>query len=306
MPPSLDIIIVNWNAGGLLRDCLASLPSGGTTIDRVVVVDNASTDDSLEGLEALPLPLTILRNPENRGFGAACNQGAAGSRADYLLFLNPDARLHADSLEAPLSFLEAHADVGVCGIRLIDEQGHTSRSCARFPTPRQFLARSTGLDRLAPRRFPPYQMTDWDHAESRRVDHVIGAFYMIRRSLFEAIGGFDERFFVYLEDLDLSLRVHQAGHAVYYMAEASAFHQGGGTSQRIKATRLFYSLRSRLQYARKHFSGPASVAVVVGTLLIEPLSRLALAILARSASQVRETIRAYWLLLKAWPSWTRA
>ena len=108
-PPSLDIVIVNWNAGDLLRRCLAALPAAldpSFTLARVVVVDNASTDGSLTGLDTLPLPLTMVRNATNRGFGAACNQGAAAGRADYLLFLNPDVFVGSRALSVPLRFLE--------------------------------------------------------------------------------------------------------------------------------------------------------------------------------------------------------
>ena len=155
--PSVDIVLVNWNAGEQLRRCLGSISTSysANLIERVVVVDNASSDNSLTGLETLGLPLTIVRNPNNRGFGAACNQGAANSRADYLLFLNPDTRLDAASLADPVSFMEEprNADVGVCGIKLVDENGVACRTCTRLPTPGHFFAQMVGMDKMRPRRF---------------------------------------------------------------------------------------------------------------------------------------------------------
>ena len=131
---------------------------------------------------------------------------------------------------------------------------------------------------------------------------LIGAFYLVHRELFDKLGGFDERFFVYLEDLDFSLRARQAGYASYYLASASAFHKGGGTSENINARRLFYSLRSRVLYAYKHFSFVSATVVLLGTLFVEPLSRLVLAMVRRSGSSMMETLSAYGQLWRALPS----
>ncbi|WP_431857351.1 glycosyltransferase family 2 protein [Azospirillum sp.] len=290
--PTLDIVIVNWNAGDLLRQCIASIPAaltGGIALERVVVVDNASHDGSADGLPADGLPLTVLRNAANRGFAAACNQGAAGSRADLLLFLNPDTRLSAASLAPAVAFLAdpANAGVGALGARLVDEQGRTQRSCAREPTPGRLVAQSLGLDRVAPRLFPPHFMTEWDHADTRDVDQVMGAFLMIRRALFEAVGRFDERYFVYFDDADLCVGVRRAGHRVVHFAGAEAYHRGCGTTDRVKDVRLFYVQRSRLLYVAKHHGAAAALAVLAVALLVEPAVRLALAASRRSAADAR-------------------
>jgi N-acetylglucosaminyl-diphospho-decaprenol L-rhamnosyltransferase len=292
--PSLDIVIVNWNAGELLHRCLSALPAaldGSFTLSRVVVVDNASSDGSLDGLTTLPLPLTILRNSTNRGFGAACNQGSRGSTADYLLFLNPDVYVGRDSLSVPVAFLSdpAHADVGAVGIQLRDARGTITRSSARVPTPGTIGARILGLDVLFPGRVPSLFLTEWDHASTRELEHVIGAFYVIRRPLFEELEGFDERFFVYLEDLDLSVRVRQQGWRIYYLAGAHAEHTGGGTSDAIKARRIAYSLHSRIQYGFKHFGPGAGLLLALGTLAVEPGPRLVRALARRSVSEIRDT-----------------
>ena len=269
------------------------------------MVDNASTDGSADGLEALSLPLTVIRNDENLGFGAACNQGARGSAADYLLFLNPDTRLMRNSISVPVRFMERSENqaIGVCSIPLIGEDGQVSRTCTRLPAPRHFFAKILGLDRLSPGRFPSHFMTEWDHAESRDVDHVIGAFYLIRRSLFERLSGFDARFFVYLEDLDLSYRVHAAGARVFFLTDASAYHKGGGTSERVKATRLFYALRSRIQYGYKHFGWWGATSVMLATLLLEPFTRICLALTQRSFAPVKETLVGYAALWRTLPQW---
>jgi GT2 family glycosyltransferase len=191
----------------------------------------------------------------------------------------------------------AAAQVGICGIQLVDAQDRVARTCARFPTPGDFVVRSFGLDRLAPRLFRGYVMNEWPHDADRRVDHVIGAFYLVRRELFETLHGFDERFFVYLEDLDFSLRASRIGWRCHFLAGARAFHRGGGTSEAVKARRLCYSLRSRLAYASKHFGPLAASAVWLAAMLVEPWTRLALALLRVSPAQALETLKAYRMLL---------
>lgn len=301
MKPSLDIIIVNWNAGVQLRSCLLSLENTVKNcfeLNRVVIVDNASTDGSADGLEQISLPIEIIRNSENRGFAAACNQGETGSGADYVLFLNPDTRLFLESLEKAIEYMEEseHIDVGILGIQLLDDYGRVSRSCARFPSANQFLSKMLGLNRLFPSLFKNHFMIEWDHSYTRQVDQVIGAFFMIRKRVFDEMHGFDERFFVYFEEVDLSLRAIQNGWKSVYYADAQAYHKGGGTSEQIKATRLFYSLRSRILYSYKHFSRRAAIAVLLGTLFIEPFSRTILGLSKLSLTTIGETIKAYKLL----------
>lgn len=306
MQPTLDIVIVNWNAGTQLRECLQSIVETHQDqwgLQRVLIVDNASSDDSWEGLDDLPLPLTIIHNSQNMGFGAACNQGVEGSQASYILFLNPDTRLFEQSLSLPIQTMEQplHENTGILGIQLIDVEENITRHCARFPGLRTFFYEILGLNRLAPLRFPGVHMTEWDHGESRFVDHVIGAFYLIRRPLFEELGGFDTDYFVYLEDLDLSLRTHQQGLRCYYLSEAKAFHKGGGTSDQVKATRLFYSIRSRLQYGYKHLGPLRGTVLLFATMGIEPLTRIVFALSRKSLSAVKETMSCYVQLWKALP-----
>jgi hypothetical protein len=303
---ALSIIIVNWNAGRQLRDCIGSIGRAnhdGFMLSEVIVVDNASSDDSLDGVDKLGVPVVVFRNSENKGFAAACNQGAAEASGDHLLFLNPDTRLFENSLSMPLAYMQQpeNQDVGIVGIQLFDEQNHVARSCARFPGLGIFAAQAMGLNRLPGLQHLNTHMTDWGHDATRTVDHVIGAFYLIRRPLFDLLGGFDERFFVYLEDLDLSLRAHQAGWRSVYLVGAQAFHAGGGTSAQVKAARLFYSLRSRIYYGFKHFTFIAAWGLLFITLAVEPWMRLGLALLKGSWSDARHTLQAYILLINALP-----
>jgi len=300
--PCIDIIIVNWNAGKHLRNCLASIPAA-TRKDlfdlNIIIVDNGSTDNSLEGLSELAIPLRVIRNSVNRGFAAACNQGAAGSGADYLLFLNPDTILYPDSLITPVRLMERpdSSRIGIVGIQLVDGKGTISRTCSRFPTTGMFVARTFGLDRLLPGLFPPHGMLEWDHLSNREVDQIMGAFFLVRTRLFASLGGFDERFFVYFEEVDFSLRALKTGMKSYYLADAQAYHHGCGTTEQIRATRLFYSLRSRILYGFKHFSFLSAVCLLFTTLVLEPLSRLALLLATCSLSGIFELCSGY---VKVW------
>lgn len=298
MPTRLLIVIVNWNSGQLLRQCLRSIERANSKnfeFDKVVVVDNASTDGSAEGLPSAKLPLEVLRNSWNHGFAAACNQGAANNRADFLLFLNPDTRITPQSLSIPIDYFSsgASSDVGICGVRMLDEEGGTHRSCTRFPTPAMFAIDSLGMDRIFPRLFRSHFLREWDHMEDRRVDHVIGAFYMVRREVFEALQGFDERFFVYLEDLDFSKRARDLGWKTQYLAHPAIYHKGGGSSEQIKAKRLFYATRSRILYGFKHFGSFSAWLLTLLALTIEPLLRLMLGFVKGSLVTIREVISGY-------------
>jgi len=307
MAPSLDIILVNRNSGRHLRECLASIAQcvkTGLDLDRIVVVDDDSSDESLCGIEQFGLPLQVIRNRARSGYGRSCNRGAAESPADYLLFLNTDTRLLAESLTVPLRFMEQpeNAKVGIVGIQLLETNGEVSRCCARFPTLGRFVVMCFGLDRLFPSFFLSHQMKEWNHLSTREVDQVIGAFLMTRRAVFEQLGGYDERFFVYMEDLDLSLRTRQLGYKSVYLPAAAAIHEGGGTANQVKAESLFFLSRSRIQYGFKHFGHFRRWALLFLTVLLEPLSRLVFAAWRGSMQEIRETLRAYAMLWRALPA----
>jgi N-acetylglucosaminyl-diphospho-decaprenol L-rhamnosyltransferase len=299
--PVVDIVIVDYNVGELVAECLLSIarhPPEYAVIGRIVVVDNASRTPVADFLPSLPLPVEVIRNEVNAGFAAACNQGARGSAAEYILFLNPDTKLLPGSLDVPARFLDlrGNAGIGIVGIQLVDDEGRVSRSCSYHPRPSFVLNKALGLASLFPGRFSHGMMLDWDHATTRMVDGVMGAFFFVRRELFDRLSGFDERFFVYFEETDFGLRAEQAGFRTMYLVDAQAYHRGCGSTDSIRARRLVYSLESRIAYAERHFSPGAAIAVKALTLLVEPLARLVQAGMARSLADARETLTAYRVL----------
>jgi hypothetical protein len=309
----INIIIVNWNAGKQLADCINSINQyHDNLVESIIIVDNASEDDSITSLlketSSSKTPIEVIRNNKNKGFGAACNQGATLATADYLLFLNPDTLLFENSLTIPYQFMlnPENEKTGICGIQLIEESGKVSRSCARFPTPLLFFLHSLGLNKIKYLHKYDMHMHNWAHDSTQIVDHVIGAFFLVHKELFNKLNGFDERYFVYLEDIDFSLRMKtQLGLLSIYLTDAQAFHKGGGTSSQVKAHRLFYSLRSRMLYAFKHFSSINAWLVMATTLLVEPITRILLAIAKINISDVKNVWNGYRMLISDMSNWFR-
>ncbi|WP_223254614.1 glycosyltransferase family 2 protein [Pectobacterium peruviense] len=296
-----SIVIVNWNSGEQLLDCVNSIFKYGMDYaDKIIVVDNNSTDDSISYLPKNEEKLDVILSDTNLGFGKACNLGASNLKSDFILFLNPDAKLLEDTLRKTMEFMTSQfakdKKIAVCGVRLNNEVGLVQKCCTYFPSLITYFGHSTGLSKLFPKKFPYIFMHDFDHLSSREVNHCIGAYYFMRRDVFEELEGFDERFFVYLEDLDLSLRISNAGWKVYYYSEATAFHKGGGTSEKVKALRLFYSLQSRITYSFKHFSKVDALWVVFLTMFVEPFSRLIFAISHFSKQETKDTLLGYQML----------
>jgi len=296
LTPTLDVVIVNWNSGSALAKGLASVAAadcGTFELKKLVVIDNASDDKSMECVAGAGLPLEAVYNSGNLGFARACNQGARLGDANYLLFLNPDVQLSVRSLAEPLAFLEQNKSVGICGIRLVDEAGLDLVSCARLPTPGRLLRQVVGLDRLYPRLFRPCFMTADELQVSCPVEQVSGACFLVRRSVYDLLDGFDERYFMYFEEVDFSLRAKIQGYASYYLSTVTAVHIGGACSRRVKGRRLFYLLQSRLAFARKQFSRPAYLCVLWATLVLEPWVRAVRAALRGALDEVRHTLQAY-------------
>jgi hypothetical protein len=305
---SLNIIIVNWNSGNQLYDCLKSVKQtkkDSFKLNKVIVIDNNSADNSLDNLDKINIPLKIIKNKKNKGFAAACNQGAKDSNSDYLLFLNPDTKLFDESLSKSVSFIEKkeNDNLGILGIQLVNENGVIQRTSSRFPSFKNLTIEILGLNKIFKNKFYGHFMKEWGHNNNQVVDQVMGAFFLVKSSLFKKIKGFDERFFVYYEEVDFSYRAKKKGFKSYYLSDVQAFHKGGGTSEQVKAARLFYSLRSRILYSFKHFSKYKAIIVLFMTLIIEPFTRSVYnLVLERSINNFKETTKGYYNLYKDLPN----
>lgn len=294
----LSIIIVNWNTGNQLRECLKSIQQtshAGFQLSKIVIVDNDSHDASMEGCDGFGLPVSIIRNTENKGFGAACNQGAVGATGDYLLFLNPDTRVFETSLAVPIHHMELpeNQNIGICGVQMVDEDGNVHATCSPFPNLTEFVAKAVGLDFITSGRIGGRFQTDIEPGWSGPVDQVMGAFFLVRTSLFNELKGFDERFFVYFEEVDFSKRAAFHGYSSHFTSQTSIFHKGGGSSSQALGKRLFYNLRSRILYGFKHFSLLYAVLLLLITAILEPITRLLYAAVRASKKDIMGVFEGY-------------
>ncbi len=226
-PGSISIIIVSYNTKQLLHDCLKSIFNDESgLISEVIVVDNNSTDGSPE-MVAQEFPnVNLIRNQVNLGYAKAVNQGIRQSRSDYFLILNPDIEVLEGAIANLWEFMETHQDVGIAGAQLLNPDGSIQMSCRTFYTFPVLLMRRTPLGKLFPnaKLIRRHLMMDWDHQSDMEVDWVLGACMMVRRSAFESVGGMDERFFLYFEDVDWCYRMKKHGWKVYYVHSAKMRH----------------------------------------------------------------------------------
>jgi GT2 family glycosyltransferase len=255
----LSIIIVNYNVKYFLEQCLYSVIKACKKIEaEIIVVDNHSTDGSKEFLLAMFPAIKFLWNDTNTGFAKANNRALALARGEYILFLNPDTIVPEDCFERSIGFFESHADAGALGIRMIDGAGKFLKESKRaFPSPLTSLYKLSGLTKLFPHSkiFARYHLGHLPENEDHEVDVLAGAYMMIPKKILDLTGSFDETFFMYGEDVDLSYRIQKAGYKNYYYAQSTIIHFKGESTKKgsLNYVRLFYSAMSL--FVKKHYSG---------------------------------------------------
>lgn len=224
----------------------------------IIVVDNNSTDGSIAYLKTKFPELNFLENFENIGFGKACNQGLAVAKGSFILFLNPDTIVPEDCFEKCIHFLNQHTDAGALGVKMVDGSGNFLKESKRsFPSPLTSLYKLFGLSKLFPKSkiFSKYHLGYLDEHDVNEVDVLAGAFMMIKKEVLDKTGGFDERFFMYGEDVDLSYRIQKSGFKNFYFPESSIIHFKGESTRKgsMNYVRMFYNAMSI--FVKKHYSG---------------------------------------------------
>jgi len=256
MGTEIDVVIVSWNVAELLRGCLATLtmPETAALVGQVIVVDNASSDETLTMLAREYPQVKVLPNRENLGFTRANNQALALTSAPYILLLNPDTLLKEDALLLMLDALRAQPQVAVVGPRLVYGDGSPQPSRRRFPTLAMALAESTPVEWHLPNNpaSQRYRMADIPDDRAQLVDWVTGACMLVRRAAMEQVGVFDERFFMYSEELDWCKRFTDSGWQVAYQPDAMVVHLEGASSSQASAARLVRFNTSKVLYHIKH------------------------------------------------------
>ncbi len=281
---TVSVIIVNYNVKYFLEQCLFSLmKSRGNFGIEIIVVDNNSTDGSIVYLRPKFREVQFLANEKNEGFAKACNKGLTKATGSFILFLNPDTILAEDSLQTCILFFEAHNDCGALGVRMIDGSGRFLKESKRsFPSPGTSLFKLFGFSSLFPHSkiFSRYHLGHLNEFENHEVDVLAGAFMMVKKTILEKAGSFDEAFFMYGEDVDLSYRIQALGLKNYYLADTEIIHFKGESTKRgsLNYVRLFYN--AMIIFVRKHYGGARAS---IFNLLIQSaiLLRALLAVLAK-------------------------
>ncbi len=254
----LTVIIVNYNVKYFLEQCLCSLRQAiGSLKVEVIVVDNNSTDGSVAYLSEKFSFARFIINNGNEGFAKANNQALELSNGRYILFLNPDTIIPEDCFTQCISFIQSKTDAGAMGIRMIDGSGTFLKESKRgFPSPWVSFCKMSGLTSMFPnsRIFATYYLGNLSSQQNQKVEALSGAFMLIKKDVLRVTGGFDERFFMYAEDIDLSYRINKAGFENYYFSESTIIHfKGESTTKDANYLRLFYKAMG--QFVQKHYSG---------------------------------------------------
>lgn len=255
----VDVVVVSYNSARWLRRCVEPLTRDQRV--RVFVVDNASSDSSVD--EVADLPIVLLQLEENMGFGGGCNAGWQRGNAPYVLFLNPDTEIEPDRVLTLADAVDA-ARAGAIAPRIVGRHGDLEWSLRRFPQVRSIFGQALFLHRLfpeaawadevirCPARYEQGGLCDW----------ASGACLLVRRDVLVEIGGFDDNFFLYREDVDLCRRIWDAGYVVAFTPAVECMHVGGASAPRWRLLGVLAS--SRIRYARKHFGRPRAAAYHVG------------------------------------------
>jgi len=271
--PTLSIILVNYKVPHFLEHCLLSVRRASVGMDvETIVVDNASGDGSIELLSPRFPEVNFIQSDQNLGFAKASNLGYRASSGSIVLFLNPDTLLSEGSLRGSVEYLINNPQTGSLGIRMIDGTGRFLPESKRaFPDPATAFYKIIGLAKLFPRspRFARYHLGHLSPDQDHSIDVVSGAFFMAPRAVLEKVGLFDEDFFMYGEDVDLSYRIRQAGYSNHYFSGSTILHFKGESTQKqsVKYVKLFYGAMS--QFVRKHrlnngfFRGGIQIAIAL-------------------------------------------
>ncbi len=301
----LSIIIVNWNVRDLLDACLASIYASDLDAANyeIIVVDSASNDGSADMLRERYSSVDLLPQNENIGFTRGNNLGLARASGRFLLLLNPDTEVSATALDRLLDYMQGNPKVGIIGPHTHNTDGSHQSTRRRFPTLMTGIFESTWLSRWAPAAVErDYRMQDTDDDDIIEVDWVQGSALMLRREVFQDIGGLDEAYTMYFEELDFCRRAKTAGWLVRYHGLAKITHHGGKSSEQASAFKQIHFHTSKLRYFRKHHGFGAYVCLR-SLLLLQFGWQMALESLKAALGHKRklraERIRTYWQVLRS-------
>ena len=268
----LSIIIVNYNVKEFLKNLLNSLKKAVSEIPtEIIVIDNASTDGSVEEIRLKFPDVKLIANEKNVGFGAANNQGFKIAKGNIFVLINPDTIVKENTFEKLIDFFKSKPDAGIVGCKVLNPDGTLQLACRRsFPGPWTSFTKVTGLSKLFPnsKLFARYNLTYLDENKINEVDAISGAFMMIKNEVYQKVGGFDNQFFMYGEDLDLCYRIQSAGYKVYYVPTTEIIHYKGESTKRssLDETKVFYE--SMHLFVKKHLSSSLIVEGILRSAIV--------------------------------------
>ena len=262
----LSVIIVSYNVKYFLEQCLCSVKKAFQSLEtEVFVIDNNSSDGTVDYLQQEFPFITFISNQENIGFSRANNLALKKATGRYVLFLNPDTIIPEDCFVRTISFLDNNPRAGALGVKMIDGGGNYLKESKRgFPTIWASFCKMSGLTKAFPSSwiFARYYMGHLSENENQEVEALSGAFLMVKKEVLDKTGGFDERFFMYAEDIDLSFRIKQAGYQNHYFSETTILHfKGESTRKDARYVQLFY--QAMIQFVHKHYRGFSSVLLAL-------------------------------------------
>ncbi|MEP6585045.1 MAG: glycosyltransferase [Ginsengibacter sp.] len=255
----LSVIIVNFNVKYFLAQCLCSVDKAMADIDgEIIVIDNNSTDGSKDFFQNKFSDVKFIWNDENAGFAKANNEALKFASGDYILFLNPDTIVPEDCFEKCISFIQSKKDLVAVGLKMLDGSGTFLKESKRaFPSPMTSLFKLSGLSNIFPKSktFSNYHLGHLDKNKTHEVDVLAGAFMMIPKKILDVVGFFDEKFFMYGEDIDLSYRIQEAGFKNFYFADTTIIHFKGESTKKggLNYVKMFYKAMS--VFVQKHYGG---------------------------------------------------
>ncbi len=300
----LSIIIVSWNVADLLRDCLRSIDEGHDELDlEVIVVDSASSDNSVAMIrEEFPW-VDLLACEENVGFPRGNNLGLARANGRYLLLLNPDTVVLDDALPKMMAYMQENPEVGVLGGQLLNADGTIQSSKRRFPTLTTAFFESTWLENVTPKGvLERYYAQDLPDDAINDVDWVMGACMLVPRQVVAEVGGLDEAYFMYSEELDWCRRIKDSGRRVVYYPEAKIIHYMGQSSEQAVVARHINFQRAKLRYFRKYNGRFPALALRVYLLLNygwQMVVEAGKGLLGHKRPLRRRRVRAYWQVIRS-------
>ena len=273
MPPTVSMLIITYNSSAVLSACLDSIAATTSCAHELIIVDNASTDGTPELVRTQYPGVILIDNHQNTGFAVATNQAARQAQGRYLLLLNPDTVVQSGVVDRLVAFMDSYSQVGIAAPRVANAQGQAASNTQEFHTAGTLFwrtLRSSPLEQLA-----RHMLARHTGAEKSGVVAVYGCALQIRADLFHSVGGLDERFFLYEEDIDLCYRVHRLGYDIRQAPDITIVHYGGQSSSHTDTSQaqqqvvtFAHRLRSRSLYACKHFSRRAVLGLHIGYVLI--------------------------------------